>query len=57
MEEAELEGCDVSFLRVRAPDRWLLIDVPDCCEMERSRGADNEAAVTSMLSDENVASS
>jgi hypothetical protein len=55
-EEAELEGCEVSFLRVRAPDRWLLIEVPDCCEMERSRGAEGAADVVSMLSCQYLAS-
>jgi signal recognition particle GTPase len=42
MDEAELEGCDVSFLDLAGrtvPDRWLLIEVADCCETERSRGA------------------
>jgi hypothetical protein len=55
-EEAELEGCDVSFLRVRAPDRWLLIEVPDCCDMERSRGAEGAAVVVSMTPCRNLAS-
>lgn len=50
MDDAELEGCDVSFLRVRAADRWLLIEVADCCETERSRGAEEAAVVASMLS-------
>jgi hypothetical protein len=50
MDDAELEGCDVSFLRVRAVDRWLHIEVADCCETERSRGAEEGAVVASMLS-------
>jgi hypothetical protein len=55
MEEAELEGCEVSFLRARAVDRWLLIEVADCCEMERSRGAEEAAVVASMSPCPNVA--
>jgi hypothetical protein len=56
IDEAELEGWDISFLRPRALDRWLLIEVPDCCEMERSSGADAAAMVASMLSDRDIAS-
>lgn len=38
IDEAELEGCEVSFFRVRAVDRWLRIEAPDCAEIDRSRG-------------------
>ena len=40
IDEAELEGCEVSFFRVRAVDRWLSIEAPDCAEIDRSRGRD-----------------
>ena len=50
MEDAELEGWESSFLRGRALERWLRVETPDCCEMERSRGAEYEALVTSMAS-------
>jgi hypothetical protein len=49
MDEAELEGCEVVFLDLdgrTVPDRWLLMDVADCCETDRSRGtatADSES--------------
>ena len=52
MEDAELEGWESSFLRARALERWLRVETPDCCEMERSRGAEYEALVTSMASDQ-----
>jgi hypothetical protein len=56
MEDAELDGCDVSFFRARAVDRWLLIEVADCCDIERSRGAEKVAVVASMSACQIVAS-
>ena len=42
IEEAELEGWEVVFLDLwgrTVPDRWLLIEVVECWEIDRSRGA------------------
>lgn len=52
MEEAELGGCEweASLLRERAADRWLLADVLDWVETERSRGAGGAAAVVAPMS-------
>jgi len=53
IEEAELDGCEISFLRWwrTVPDRWLLIEAPDCdcCETERSSGAEEVAVVSSIF--------
>jgi len=55
MDEAELEGCEVFFLDLdgrTVPDRWLFIDVADCCEIERSRGtvtADSESIASCQI--------
>lgn len=53
MEDAELEGCEVNFLRVRAVERWLRTEAPDCWDIVRSRGAVEAAVVVPISSSQN----